>query len=98
MDALKVKVRELMKNQDQMLNALKYLKEKLEDVTNKVNREDNDVRDILESREMVDAIVVKNSDDIASMKKMKDENNTAIKILDLKINKMNKEIEIKCNE
>ena len=47
---------------------------------------------------MVDATVVKNSDDIASMKKIKDENNAAIKILDMKIDKMNKEIEIKCNE
>ena len=64
MDALKVKVKELVVNPDHMLNAIKFLNEKLEDVTEKVNNEKSDVRELLDSQAMIDAFIVKTSDDI----------------------------------
>ena len=93
MDALKMKVKELVVNQDHMLNAIKFLSEKLEEVTEKVNNDKSDVRELLESQAMIDALVVKTSDDILSIKKAKEENLAAIKKLDTKIDQMKKEIE-----
>ena len=90
MDALKMKVKELVINQDHMLNAIKFLSEKLEEVTEKVNNDKSDVRQLLESQAMIDALVVKTSDDILSIKKAKEENFAAIKKLDTKIDQMKK--------
>ena len=47
---------------------------------------------------MVDKIIVKNSDQISAMKKTKEENAVAIKMLDAKIDNINKELEIKDKE
>jgi len=96
MEALKVKVKELTENQDHMLNAIKFLKEKLEDVTKKLNCEVNDVKNVQKSQEMVDSRIVTTSDEIVLIKKTKEENIAAIKILDTKINKIEKEIESRC--
>ena len=43
---------------------------------------------------MIDAIIVKNSDDICVMKKIKEENAVAIKALQTEIVKLNEEIEL----
>ena len=40
-----MKVKELVVNQDHMLNAIKFLSEKLEEFTEKVNNEKSDVRE-----------------------------------------------------
>ena len=92
METLKVKVEELIVNQDHMLNAIKYLSERLEEVTEKVNYEKSDVRELIDSQAMTDAIIVKTSDDILSIKKTKEENVAAIKMLDTKIDMIKKEI------
>ena len=70
---------------------------KIEEVTEKVNNEKSDVRELLDSQAMIDALIVKTSDDILSIKKAKEENVAAIKTLDTKIDKMKKEIETAVN-
>ena len=82
-----------------MLEAIKYLSERIEDVTDKANNEKTNVRDILDSQAMIDAIIVKkHSDDIVLIKKIKEENYAAIKILDTKIDKINEELETTRND
>jgi chromosome segregation ATPase len=93
MEALKVKVEELIVNQDHMLNAIKYLSERLEEVTEKMNYEKSDMKEVLDSQAMIDGIVVKASDDILTIKKTKDEKDAGIKLLDTKIDMINQEIE-----
>ena len=46
---------------------------------------------------MIDEIIVKNSDDIESIKKTEEENAAAIKVLDTKIDKVREEIEMTKN-
>ena len=55
-----------------MLKAIKYLDERIEQNIEK-ERNDNakDVENILESQEMIDRIIIKNSDDILLIKKTK---------------------------
>ena len=64
MEALKEKVNEIMVNQNHILEAVKYLHERLEEVTENRNSDKSDVKNIIESQAMVDGIIVKNSDDI----------------------------------
>ena len=52
----------------------------------------NDLNDIIESQAMIDEVLVKNLDDIALMKKMKEENSDALKLLELKFEILDKEI------
>ena len=68
MEALKVKVEELIVNQDHMLNAIKYLSERLEEVTEKMNYEKSDMKEVLDSQAMIDGIVVKASNNILTIK------------------------------
>ena len=70
---------------------------KIEEVTEKVNNEKSDVRELLESQAMIDALIVKTSDDILAIKKAKEVNVAAIKTLDTKIEEMKKEIETVMN-
>ena len=58
----------------------------------KVNTKD--VQDILESQEMIDKIIVKNSDDILKIKKTKEENIVAFKHLERQIEKRDEELEL----
>ena len=95
--ALKDKVNELMVNQHHMLEAIKYLSDKVEEMTKNANCGKSDVKDILKSQTMMDEIIVKNSDDIESIKKSKEENAAAIKVLDTKIDKVREEIEMTKN-
>ena len=70
---------------------------KIEEVTEKVNNEKSDVRELLDSQAMIDALIVKTSDDILAIKKAKKGNVAAIKTLDTKIEEMKKEIETVIN-
>ena len=82
-----------------MLEAIKYRRERIEDVTDKANNEKTNVRDILDSQAMIDAIIVKkHSDDIVLIKKIKEENDAAIKILKKRIDKINDELETTRND
>ena len=69
------KVNELMENQTHVLEAIKYLNERIEDIIDKKKKDKcNEVKDILDSQAMIDNIIVKNSDDILIIKKTKEEN------------------------
>ena len=90
---MKVQIKELVENQVNILNAVKNLNERLEDLEGKANHgKKNDVKNILESQAMIDEIIVKNTDDIALMKKTKGENMSAIKLLESKIDYFDNEI------
>ena len=55
-------IAELMMNQKHILEAIKYLNERIEYKAK--NENTNEVNDILESQAMIDQIIVKNADDI----------------------------------
>ena len=55
----------------------------------------NDLKDIRESQGIIDEVLVKTSDDVALMKKQKEENNHAIKLLVSKTEIIHKEIQKK---
>ena len=94
MSTLKNQVNELMENQKHMLEAIKYLDERVVDIIMKANKDKvHEVQDILKSQTMIDEIIVKNSDDILILKKAKDENSHAIRYLGAKIDTLDKEIE-----
>ena len=58
----------------------------------------NEIQEILDSQAVIDEVIVKNSDDIANMKKSKDENGDLIKSLDSKIDSIDTEIKRRENE
>ena len=82
-----------MVNQNHILEAVKYLHERLEDITEKKTSDKVDVKNIVESQEMVDAIIVKNSDDIKAIVKTKQNFDTMIQRLETRIAKIDEEIE-----
>ena len=53
------------------------------------------LKDIRESQTIIDEVVVKTSDDVALLKKQKEENNDASKLLESKIETLNKEIQMR---
>ena len=83
MDFIKKKIDELMENQTHMLEAIRYLDERLKKIEDEIDKE-----------RKLDEIIVKKSDDILVMKKSKQENDVAIKKLDAKIDEINKELEM----
>ena len=92
---MKKNVKELMDNQTNILEAIKYLNERIEDIIDKEKKDKcNEVKDILDSQAMIDEIIVKNSDDILIIKKTKEENTVAINSLETKIDILDKEIEM----
>ena len=93
MKTLNEQVKKLTDNQKHILEAIKYLNERLESNLEKVNDDQiKDVNNIIENQAMMDQLVVKNSDDIIAIRKRKDENQLAIKTLEAKIEFMEKEI------
>ena len=87
-------IEEILENQNHILEAVRNLNERLEAIERKVDDDKmNDLKDILESQAMIDEVLVKSSDDIALMKKMKQENRDALTLLELKIDILDKEIE-----
>ena len=79
----KDQIEELLENQNFILDAVKNLNERLEAIEKKMDDESiNDMKDILESQALIDEVIVKKSDDIALMKKIKWENKDAIKSLE----------------
>ena len=80
---MKNDIAELMMNQKHILEAIKYLNERIEYKAK--NENTNEVNDILESQAMIDKIIVKNSDDILIIRKTKEESTLAIQQLQSKI-------------
>ena len=94
MEALEDQVDELMRNQNHILEAIKYLNGKVEEMIDKTEDDkSSEVGNILESQAILDEIIVKNSDDILIIKKPKDANSVAIKLLDAKIDQFEQEID-----
>ena len=94
MEALEDQVDELMRNQNQIVEAIKYLNGKVEEMIDKTEDDkSSEVGNILESQAILDEIIVKNSDDILIIKKPKDANSVAIKLLDAKIDQFEQEID-----
>ena len=90
----KVQIEELLENQKYILDAVKNLNKRLVAIEEKMDDDKiKDLKDILESQNMIDEIIVKNSDDIELMKKVKDENEDAIKSLESKIEELDNEIQ-----
>ena len=95
MDIIKKQVEEMRNNQNFILEAVKYLDEKIKEVIDKTNDKASvDVKDMIESQAMIDEIIVKTSDDILILKKTKEENSNTIKALDTKINLISQEIKL----
>ena len=89
----KVQIKEELENQEHILEAIKNLNERLEVIEKKTNDDKlDDIKHIIESQTMMDEIIVKNSDDIISMKKMKDYSETALGLLESKIAMLDEEI------
>ena len=90
---------ELLTNQDIILEAVKNLNERIEVIENKVDDDKlSDLKDIIETQAVIDEVVVKSSDDIALMQKVKNENSRAIRMLESKIETLDKEIQKKLKE
>ena len=91
---IKKQVNELMENQTHILAAIKYLDERIQEGIDKTKDKTIDnVKDIHEGQAKIEAIIVKNTDDIAVIKKIKEKNDDAIKVIETKIDKINEEIE-----
>lgn len=86
MSVLKEQVSELMANQKHMLEAIKNLNERIEDIVEKEKKKDNWV----ETRLEIDKI--KYSDDIRELVKTKDKNAKAIKHIEEKIDMIDEEL------
>ena len=92
---MKKQLEEMRNNQNYILEAVKYLDERMKDVIAKADDKASvDVKDIIESRAMIDEIIVKNSDDILILKKTKEENLNTIKALETEIHLISQEIEL----
>ena len=86
MKTLKEQVKELNDNQTHILEAVKYLNEKLEHLEERIKDDKSDeIKDIIDVQGVIDRIIVKNSDDIDIIKKKKEENAASIKLLEDKI-------------
>ena len=72
--ALQIKWK-LNKNQNHVLEAIKDLNERLEHLED-IFKDDrlNNLREIIESQEIIDGIIVKNTDDMILIKKKKEHN------------------------
>ena len=93
MESFEDQVSELMRNQKHILEAIKYLNERIDIIDKTKDDKSGEVENILESQAMLDQIIVKNSDDILLIKKTKDANAAAIKHLETKIEQIDNEIE-----
>ena len=81
-----------MVNQHHILEAIKYLKEKVEE-DNHGNDRLKEMQDMIESQALIEEVIVKNSDDIQIIKRSKEEANTALRSIDVQIARIQKELE-----
>ena len=93
MEAIKSQIKELMVNQQHILEAIKFLKDKVEDDT-KLTDKMKEIQDIIDSQEVIDEVIVKSVDDIEIIKRSKEEANMALKSIEVKITRIEKEMEI----
>ena len=93
MEFIEEHMNDLMKNQSHILQAVKYLDERMKIVEDR-NKQNLEINDIFDRQAKLDEIVVKSCDDILAIKQTKDKNSAAIKILDDKIDKMDRELQV----
>ena len=94
MTSLTVQVTELTVNQKHILEAIKYLDERIKDIIANTNNDNGtEVKDIITRQEKIDKIVVNNSEDILKLKKTKEETAEAIKCLEQKVRDIDKDFE-----
>ena len=90
---------ELLRNQNIILEAIQNLNERVKAIEDRVDDDKiNDLKSIIESQVIIDEIIVKSSDDIALMKKVKEGNSSAINLLESKIDILDKELQKKMKE
>ena len=93
MEAIKSQIKELMVNQHHILEAIKFLKDKVEDDT-KLTDKMKEIQDIIDSQEVIDEVIVKSVDDIEIIKRSKEEANMALKSIEVKITRIEEEMDI----
>ena len=69
MESIKSNVNELMRNQTNILEAIKFLINRVDDIIEKKKNFD-EVENIVDSQTMIDELIVKNTDDIYRIKKI----------------------------
>ena len=90
---------EILTNQNFILDAIQNLNKRLETIEVKYNDTKlSELNDVIETQALIDEIVVKTSDDISKMKKVREENGNSIKVLESKIDILDKEIKTKIEE
>ena len=84
---------ELLTNQNFILEAIQNLNERLGTIEEKFNDAKlSKLNEVIEAQALIDEIQVKTTDDISVMKKVKEENDNAIKLLESKIDILDKVI------
>ena len=90
-----MKKEQLDENQNYILDSVQNLNVRLEALEEKIDDDKmKDLKDILESQSMLDEIVVKNSDDIVLLVKLKEANEVKIKEFDRKLTYLTKRFSI----
>ena len=60
MEAIKEQVNELTENQKHMLQAIRYLNDRMDAITDEAhNDQNNDVKDMIKSQEMINEIMIR---------------------------------------
>ena len=68
MESIKSNVNELMRNQTNILEAIKFLINRVDDIIEK-KKNFEEVENIVKSQTMIDELIVNNADDISRIKK-----------------------------
>ena len=92
-------IEELLKNQSYILDALANLNERVIAIEVKIDDSKiDDIKEVIDGQTIIDALLVKNSDDIVIMKKVIQKNDDSIRNIVSKIEKLDKELEARTVE
>ena len=84
-------VKKMMENQTHVLEAIKNLNDRIEVVEHVLHSDQmKDAKEMIENQELIDEIIVRNSDNIKSIQKWKEINSEVILNLDIEIKTMKK--------
>ena len=89
-------IERVISNQKYLLNTVKNLDERLLEVEKRLDDDKvKEIRNIIEGQALIDEIIVKNSDDIKLMLKVKNQNQNELNRLESQINALDQEIKEK---
>ena len=92
-------IERVISNQKYLLNTVKNLDERLLEVEKRLDDDKvKEIRNIIEGQALIDEIIVKNSDDIKLMLKVKNQNQNELNRLESQINALDQEIKEKIND